>query len=198
MLIRNKFRGLPQHGKQTESYQPEYKKLGVTPQVGSAALIQPTSVPRNVRVNSGQNEDLAWLPQQRQETQRDNKIIDNNDEVVVHSVRERTFVNESFNDGANRNTPIAYDDIPDYTKSVAAPVSHEEQSNDGSIEFSDISFGEYVLIFENQILGAGTYDEVTAAIEEILLSDSAGTISPKSLVVLKRMQIMTGVLIKDV
>lgn len=198
MLIRNKFRGITQYSKQAESYQPEYKKLGVTPQVGNAALIQPTSVPRNVRVNSGQNEELAWLPQQRQESQRNDKIIDNNDEVVVHSVRERTFVNESFNDGANRSTPIAYDDIPDYTKSIATSISHEEQSDEGSIEFSDISFGEYVLIFENEILGAGTYDEVTAAIEEILLSDNTGTISPKSLVVFKRMQIMTGVLIKDV
>lgn len=192
MLIKNKFRGIPQKKIQIEAYEPEYKKLGLTPEIGSSVSIRASYAPRNVRVNSGQNEDLAWIPKQAPVLQPRNKVMPNN-EVLVESVRERTFVNKNFEDGASNNVPISYDEVPEYTKSAVVPVQNDEKA----VEFSDVPIGEFVLIFDNEILGAGTYDEVTAAIEEILLTDESGTVSPNSLIVLKRMQIMTGVLIKD-
>lgn len=192
MLIKNKFRGIPQKQAPIKAYEPEYRKLGITPEIADSVSIRASSVPRNVRVNSGQNEDLAWVPKQAPVIQPRNKVAPNN-EVLVENVRERTFVNQNYEDGASNKIPISYDEIPEYTKSVVAPAQNDEKA----VQFSDVSVGEFVLIFENEILGFGNYDEVTAAIEEILLSDESGTISPNSLIVLKRMQIMTGVLIKD-
>lgn len=192
MLIKNKFRGIQQKNPTIQHYEPEHQRLGIKPLIGNAALIQPVNIPRNIRVNSGQNEELAWLPKTRAPEEQTVKIKANIPPNVEH-VRERTFVNQNYEDGATNNTPIAYDDIPDMPQSVV-----DNRESEQSVSFSDIEYGEFVLMFEDQILGAGTMDEVSEAIETILLSDETGTISPKSLVVLKRMQIMTGVLIKDV
>lgn len=192
MFIKNKFRDVPQKISH-KPYEPEHKKLGITPQVAQSTMVRSATVPRNIRVNSGQNEESSWMPKQK-EIVPENKIIDNNDEVIIQEVRERSFINQSYEDGINKNTPIAYDEVPDYTKKVVALEKNDENVG----QFSDVEIGEFVLIFENEILGAGTYDEVTDAIEKILLADKDGSISPKSLIVFKRMQIMTGVLIKDV
>lgn len=192
MLIKNKFRGVQQRPVNVEKYEPEYKKLGLTPEIG-IPMFTPKPNPRNIRVNSGQNEELSWIPKQNPIEKPSNVMI-RSSQKESENIRERTFVNQNYEDGANRNVPIAYDDVPDYTPSVVAEGNNQENVTN----FSEVSYGEFVLIFNNEILGAGTYDEVTAAIEEILLSDESGTISPNSLVVLKRMQIMTGVLIKDV
>ncbi len=201
MLIKNKFRGIQQKNLQIKPYEQEYKKLGIEPlAVGSAALIQPQP-PRNVRVNSGQSEELAWMPKSRPQEEQTLKIKASNP-PVVESVKERTFVNQNYDVAAN-NVPIFYDEIPDFQRSVVGSghTGHISQDNTGETEatiaFSDVEYGEFVLLFEDQILGAGTYEEVTEAIEKILLSDETGSISPKSLIVFKRMQILTGVLIKD-
>jgi hypothetical protein len=196
MLIKNQFRGIQQKNLQIKPYEPEYKKLGVTPQHGNAALIQPMAAPRNVRVNSGQSEELAWMPKTRPPEEQRIKIQANIPPGVEH-VKEKTFVNQNYDDGAPNNVPIFYDEIPDFHRNVVQSGAGPENTEQ-SIAFSDVEFGEFVLLFEDQILGAGTYDEVTEAIEKILLSDESGTISPKSLIVFKRMQILTGVLIKDV
>jgi hypothetical protein len=199
MLIKNQFRGIQQKNLQIKPYEPEYKKLGVTPQHGNAALIQPMAAPRNVRVNSGQSEELAWMPKTRPPEEQRIKIQANIPPGVEH-VKEKTFVNQNYDDGAANNVPIFYDEIPDFQRSVVGSDQNSQNTKetDETIAFSDVEFGEFVLLFEDQILGAGTYDEVTEAIEKILLSDESGTISPKSLIVFKRMQILTGVLIKDV
>ena len=190
MIIKNQFRTIPKQTKQVSTYQPEYKKLGVTPEIANHTATRAASIPRNIRVNSGQNEDLAWIPKGKEFISNEKPAKDD-EEVVIH---KRSFVNESYEDGVNRNTPIAYDDVPDLPRSVVASSENDEVVG----KFSDVLIGEFVLIFENEILGAGTYDEVTDAIEKILLSDETNSISPKSLIVFKRMQIMTGVLIKDV
>lgn len=192
MLIKNQFRGIQQKNLQVKPYEPEYKKLGVTPQNGSAALIQQPA-PRNVRVNSGQSEELAWMPKSRPQEEQRIKVKANIPPDVEH-VKEKTFVNQNYNDDGSTNVPIFYDEIPDFHTSVVV----SEQNTEEAVAFSDVEYGEFVLLFEDQILGAGTYEEVTEAIEKILLSDETGTISPKSLIVFKRMQILTGVLIKNV
>jgi hypothetical protein len=192
----SRFKNIVNQQNNIKKYQPEYKKLGIKPESSDSILIKGTSVPRNVRVNSGQNEDLAWVSKQKRPDSKQN-IIDNNNEVIIQEVRERSFINENFEDGANRSTPISYDEIPDYQKSVVN-LSENNENTVQNAQFSDVSVGEFVLIFENEILGSGTYEQVTEAIEEILLSDKNGSISPQSLIVLKRMQILTGVLIKDI
>lgn len=186
MYIRNQFRKLNQEAQ--EAYDP----IMTRPQpnaknVDDPIHIRASSIPQNVAINNGQMEDLAWVSKTRM-----NQTEAVQPKIVVENVRKRTFVNDNYDAGTAPSTQIYYDDVPNIPESVVSNA--QELENTGL--YSEVGYGEYILICNGETLGFGNLKAITDAVESILLTDE--TVSPNSLIVLKRMNVMTGVLIQDV
>jgi hypothetical protein len=186
-----------------EPYEPEHVRLNVkTIQMPPSReeFRRPApkfSVPPQVKVNSG-NVDGGWMPQISNQERTPPIVISRANPMV------RSISNDFYNE------PLASAAIKDF--STEAPVNikdsevslpEDEYSNSenlsdltGKIDFTTLMTGEYVLIYDNDILAAGDLDDITSLVENILTSDEYNVNTDK-LAILKKMSFRTGVLISD-
>lgn len=179
-----------------ETYVPEYKRLDKNPIVLPASREEfrrvPTkkAIPPQVKVNSGQAIDGGWSAVPA---------------VVAKQTPRNIQVKEHF-ENSFYDEPVSSQAIPDYSKDNIESVDYDQvelpteiddtNSLVSNIDFISIQSGECILMYDNDIIASGTIDEITKIVEEVLTSDDYN-IDVEKLVVLKKMNLRTGVVISE-
>lgn len=198
-VFKNPNRGKSKH-MAPEAYVPEYERLKKEPNIVTPSREefrkQPTKivVPPQVRVNSGQAVDGSWmqpplpLPQVNQ--------------AQANTQIRRRFENSFYDE------PLSSQAVPDFSKEKVETIDYdsinlpdEVESNvseivSAGIDFISIQIGEYILMYDNDIIASGSLDEITEVVEKILTSDDYN-VDVEKVVVLKKMNLRTGVLISE-
>ena len=216
-VFKNPNRGKNQHILNQEPYTPEYERLKKIPVVVPSsreefrrAAPKFSAPPPQVKVYSGQNIDGGWMataPISNQQNRNPPVVIGRTNPMVETApvVSTRSYSNDYYDE------PLASAAISDFSSAnvenirdneVELPTEeYQDGAGDlkdltGKIDFTSLMVGEYVLIYDNDILAAGDLDDVTDLVENILTSDEYN-VNPEKLAVLKKMSFRTGVLIGD-
>ena len=193
-LFKNPNRG-KNDGHVIEPYVPEHIRLNKEPiepvllQKSREEFRRPVprhiATPPQVKVNSGQNQEVIW----------------NQDPTST-----KQFVNNFYNE------PLESQALPDFSdksverirdEDIKLPSNQDEihqpkldEQQDENLSFTNLNVGEFVLIYDNDIIASGDEDDITSLLETILISEEYNVVEEK-LVILKKMNFRTGVLISD-
>jgi len=216
-VFKNPNRG-KNHHIAVEKYEPEYIRLNKEPVIAPVSreeFRRPApkfSVPPIVKVNSGQNMEAGWMqveepvnspkiPATVAQTQRrpHSGLKSEPTEQITHK-----FTNTFYNE------PLESSAVPDFSSKMVENIRDEDiqlppnevsefndgDSEDENLNFSNLNIGEYVLIYNNDVLASGELEDITNLMEDVLTSEKYN-VEPEHLVVLKKMNFRTGVLICD-
>jgi len=199
MIYRNKNRNKQENIKQ-EAYVPEYQRLEKTPialPVSREEFRKPPTkvtpqVPPQVKINSGQDVSPAWM-----QSRIPAAIIQpKQTETVEYSVKN-SFYDE----------PLASQAVSDFSLEKVEEINEEEVELPGSkihyennelqkADLCSIKTGEFIFMYDNEVIASGTMEEIQSVIEEILGSGDYN-ISVEKIVILKKMNFYTGVIISE-
>ncbi len=207
-IFKNPNRGKNNHVSQ-ESYTPEYIRLNKEPVIANSSREEfrkpkpNLNIPPQVKVNSGQNTELQWMhpsagPSNVSPIQgRRNLVLPNiQPEIkehkyeVVSSFYDEPASNQAVRDFSGSQVESIEDD------EVELPPNHYKDELASEGDFTSIQVGEYILMYDNDIIASGDIDEITDIVENILTSDKYN-VSIEKITVLKKMNLRTGVLISE-
>lgn len=221
-IIKNKNREI-KAGIKHVAYQPEYERLNIEPVVNKVdphdfmarkanykRQLPQQEVQRKLP-QSGQNEDIIWSQglasadriSVLQEKIR-NEIMEKEDKEAFDSIDDKS----SFElvDDYNRN--FRYDDIPNAPASLIEDdigleedqEEQEEEKEDHQQEenavfnLSELRSGDNILLYNNEIICAGSIEEIKEVLSKILLNSNDYLV--EDFVVLKRLNIRAGIFIE--
>lgn len=212
-IFKNPNRGKNTHILNQESYTPEYVRLNKEPMIAQTSREEfrrapgpkHIATPPQIKVNSGQNQEAGWM-----QVEQKNPV----NVAPVQPIRRvlpglkpeasRSFVNNFYDE------PLESQAMPDFSSKSVEPIrendvlmppdeyaddSVEEIQSEG-LNFSNLNVGEYILIYDNDIIASGNEEDITNLLENILMSEEYNVVEDK-LAILKKMNFRTGVLISD-
>ena len=186
-----------------ESYQPEYERLNLEPEImplnrqdpaftnvagkQKRKVIVPASI--NAPISGMSKESVVW-EREPQAVNRRVKVREEEEEIVpiVDVLSDQEYIND-------------YDDSNFDFNNVEGPpkelrnkkIEVEEESRD--FDLKSIRVNEYVLLYEGQIISYGSRDSVKK--EVVNLIDQNGSLLIKDFIILKRVSITAGVFIDE-
>lgn len=208
-----------------EPYVPEHIRLNKEPV--EPILLQKTReqfrraapkhivVPPQVKVNSGQNQEWmqvtagqhdptnpasAKVPSNIQNTSGSKPGVQiDRTYVVENSYYDEPLASQAVRDFSSKNLENIKDEDVDVPQNLYEHVEeniNSEELDNSSLNFSNLNIGEFVLIYDNDVIATGNEEDISNLLENILISEGYNVIEEK-LVILKKMNFRTGVLISD-
>ena len=150
-------------------------------------------------------EKIARLKELQSKQVRPVESFINKIPVSTPVIKQFTAVNSYYDE------PLSSSAVPDLSMETVETINddevqlpnrhsnnHVESENDDSNELflGDVKVGEFVVLYDNDMLYSGTLEETTIFIETILTSDEYNVDADK-LFIFKRMKLHTGVLISE-
>jgi len=190
-VIKNPMRG--RRPPPLSHYQTERERLGIEPVIAKVDKSdfmsgKKTSAPKQIKVSSGQNEDLIWSNQETGLDKVNSEMFtsDNVPSPPKYSIEESEEISEEVSEDEKKYSI-------EESEEVSEEVSEDEKNE--TFTLYNLKPGEYIIIVGNNVVENGSFEKIKSALSDIVLEKG---IDIDDCIVLKRAHIKAGIFIEDV